>query len=225
MDFIFMLTRDDRTVENGLAVLDEVAESGLGHIGFKDIGADLPTLRNLAARIQELGAVSYLEVVSTGAMESLQSARTAVEIGVDRLLGGTEVEATLDVLVGSGIEYYPFPGFPVGHPTDLAGQPADVSAHCTDFMAKGCAGADLLAYRATDADPLALVRAARGALGAGKLIVAGSIANPGQIADLAAAGVDAFTIGSAIFDGSFSPEREGIAPRIRDVLAACEPAC
>ena len=221
MDFIFMLTRGDRTVGNGLALLDRVAGLGLGHIGFKDIGVDRATLRVLNRRIKAMGAISYLEVVSTSAKACLDSVRAAVEIGVDRLLGGTEVAAALDILNGTGIEYYPFPGFPAGHPTDLRGSAADVAAHCAAFMAQGCAGADLLAYRATEAEPLALVRAARGALGSGRLIVAGSIASVGQIADLAQAGADAFTIGTAVFEDSFAAGAEGVSNQIRAIQAAC----
>ncbi len=45
-----MLTRQDRTVENCLAVLEEIAPLGLTHIGFKDIGVDAQTLHLLNAR-------------------------------------------------------------------------------------------------------------------------------------------------------------------------------
>ena len=72
----------------------------------------------------------------------------------------------------------------------------------------GCGGVDLLAYRATQADPLDLVRAARNAL-------SGAKADRRRQRELRAsrftrlpnAGVDAFTIGSAVFDGSFSPAK------------------
>lgn len=222
MDFIFMLTRGDQTVEDGLLLLDQIGELGLKHIGFKDVGVDRATLRALTERIGKMGAISYLEVVSTSPEDCLNSARTAAEIGIDRLLGGTEVEPTLEILQGTGIEYYPFPGFPEGHPTDLRGSPADVAQHCRAFMDKGCAGADLLAYRATESDPLELVRSARKALGDGLLVVAGSIASEKQIADLEAAGADAFTIGSAIFDGSYSPRKGAVQSQIRDVLADCD---
>ena len=220
MDFIFMLTRQDQTVEDGLDLMGDISSLGLQHIGFKDIGVDGKTLRSLTDAIRAAGATSYLEVVSTTAEDCLNSARVAVDIGVDRLMGGSEVDTILDIVSGSGIEYFPFPGFPRGHPTALGGAPADIADHCRSFMDKGCAGADLLAYRASEADPLDLVGAARGALGDGELIVAGSIQGAGQIADLAAAGVDAFTIGSAIFDGSFSPHKGAIQSRIGDVLAA-----
>jgi hypothetical protein len=221
MDFIFMLTRDDQTVEDALEVLDAIRPLRLRHIGFKDVGVPADALRELNRSIKAQDAISYLEVVSTTPEASLRSARLGLEIGVDRLLGGTDADAALGILQGSGIDYYPFPGFPSGHPTVLGGGPDAVAAHCRAFVAKGCAGVDLLAYRATDAEPLDLVRAARRALGAGTLIVAGSVDQPARIGALAAAGADAFTIGSAVFNGAFSPRKGALLSQLRDVLAAC----
>jgi hypothetical protein len=220
MEFIFMLTRDDQTVEDCIDIIGLIQNSGIRHIGFKDIGVDRATLAALNDRIKGLGAVSYMEVVSTTSESCLASTRTAREIGIDRLLGGTEVEATLEILQGSAIAYYPFPGRPEGHPTRLHGGPGDVAADCERIEALGCAGADLLAYRAVDADPLDLVKAAREAL-SGELIVAGSIDRPEQIHALGAAGVDAFTIGTAAFDGSFSPRKGSLRSQLRDILAVC----
>ncbi len=220
MDFIFMLTRQDRTVSDCLAVVDHVAQLGLRHIGFKDVGAELETLRELHARIRRAGALSYMEVVATSPAAALNSARMAVEIGVDRLLGGTAVAETLAILRGTGIDYFPFPGTPVGHPTKLGGDAAQVRAHAAAFMADGCAGADLLAYRATEAEPLDLVRAARQGLGGGTLICAGAVDSPARIAALREAGCDAFTIGSAAFDGSFSPRKGSLLSQLEDI-AAC----
>jgi hypothetical protein len=221
MDFIFMLTRHDQTVEDCLEVMDAIASLELSHVGFKDVGVDVATLRTLNARIKASGATSYMEVVSTSKEACIHSARVAAEIGVDRLLGGSDVAEILAILDGTGIEYYPFPGHPSGHPTALGGLPGDVAKHCRAFVEAGCAGADLLAYRATDADPLDLVRAARTALGDAPLIVAGSVDSPEQIRALARAGADAFTIGSAIFDGSFTPRKGLITSQLRDALAAC----
>ena len=214
-----MLTLGDRTVENCLEVFDSISDTGLEHVGFKDIGVDRATLAELQGRIKATGAVSYMEVVSTTTEACLDSARIALDLGVDRLLGGFEVAATMALLAGSGIAYYPFPGRPEGHPTRLHGSPAEVAADCARMEQAGCAGADLLAYRAVDAEPLALVEAARAAL-SGELIVAGSIDTPDQIQALAAVGVDAFTIGTAAFEGSFSPGKEGLRAQIEDILAA-----
>ena len=219
VDFIFMLTRADETIVDCLDTWDAIARVGLRHAGFKDVGADIATLVELNRRMQATGVTTYLEVVNTSAEGCLQSSRAAVEIGVDRLMGGTQVDDTLRIIAGSGIEYLPFPGVPVGHPTRLGGDAELVEQQCKEFDSRGCAGVDLLAYRATDAAPLDLVRAARRGT-AGYLVVAGSVSTASQIADLRTAGADAFTIGSAVFDGSFSPDKGHIISQLRDVLDA-----
>jgi hypothetical protein len=88
-------------------------------------------------------------------------------------------------------------------------------------MELGCAGCDALAYRATDADPMDLIRAARKGLGDGYLVNAGSVNTQAQIDDMKAAGCDAFTIGSAAFDGSFSPLKGSLRSQLNDILEAC----
>lgn len=215
-----MLTRSDQTVVDGLEVLDDIRSVGLTHIGFKDVGVAPSVLAALVTRIKEMGATSYMEVVSTTPEACLQSARVARDIGVDRLLGGTQVEPVLEILKGSTTQYLPFPGKPFDHPTKLAGSAADVERDCARFQRLGCAGVDLLAYRATEADPIELVKAARRGLD-GILLVAGAIARPDQIRALAAAGADAFTVGSAAFDGSFAPTFGSLRSQLGAVLDAC----
>ncbi len=215
-----MLTRADRTVPDCLDILARIAPLGLAHIGFKDIGADEPTLRALNAGIKACGAQSYLEVVATSPEAALTSARIAASIGVDHLLGGTQVAETLAILQGTNIKYYPFPGTPIGHPTKLGGDVAQITAHTADFIAQGCAGVDLLAYRALDADPLALTRAARAACGpTGRLICAGGVDSPARIAALRDAGADAFTIGSAAFDNVFAPAKPGLTAQLQEIMS------
>ena len=80
---------------------------------------------------------------------------------------------------------------------------------------------DLLAYRATEADPIELVKAARRGIGDGILLVAGGVKSAAQIHALAAAGADAFTIGSAAFDGSYAPNVGSLRSQLRAVLDAC----
>lgn len=175
MDLIFMLTHEDRTVPGCLEVLEQIAPLGLSHVGFKDVGADRATLTALSGRIAALGATSYLEVVSTDRKGCLAAARAAAELGVHKVMGGTDAGAMLSILRPAGVSLLPFPGRPEGHPTKLGGDPRLVEDHCRAFAAQGCAGADLLAYRATQADPVDLVRAARRGLGQAELVVAGSV--------------------------------------------------
>jgi len=220
MDFIMMLTRSDRTIEDGDTLVDDIIAMGVRHIGFKDVGVPYPVMERIVAKIHAAKAISYLEVVSTTPASVVESLTTAKKLGVQRLLGGTDLNAAKSVL-GDLKGYYPFPGKPVGHPTKLGGSPELVAEHCRTARRQGCGGVDLLAYRATEADPIELVRAARGALDGGLLIVAGSVSTPKQIRDLANAGADAFTIGSAALDGSFSPTKGALSSQIADILAAC----
>ena len=219
MDFIFMLTRQDQTVLDGLEVMKEVRGVGLRHVGFKDVGVDKQTLHALNRAVKDAGATSYMEVVSTSPEAAVHSAKVAAEIGIDRLLGGANAVEIMTAIKGTPVAYYPFPGKPVGHPTKLGGSPKSVADDCRRFLEMGCAGVDLLAYRATDAEPLELVGAARRGTD-GYLVVAGSVSTAHQIADLRHAGADAFTIGSAVFDGSFSPRKGSIASQLRAVLDA-----
>jgi hypothetical protein len=223
MDFIFMLTRDDQTVEDCLEVYEAVQAVPLRHVGFKDVGVDVDTLRRLHDRIKDDGRTTYMEVVSTSRESCLRSAATGAKIGVDRLMGGTQVSEVLELLRGSATGYFPFPGIPSGHPTKLGGTPARIEADTRAMVEAGCAGVDLLAYRATEADPLDLVRAARRATDK-PIVVAGSINSPARIRDIRAAGADLFTIGTAALDGSFSPRFGLLANQLRRILEACQAA-
>jgi hypothetical protein len=223
MDFIFMLTRQDRTVADCLDLVRLILPLGLKHVGFKDVGASPTTLSALSEAIRASGATSYMEVVSTTPETCLASARIAVEIGVDCVMGGTDVAAIQGILRKSKTRFFPFPGYPHGHPTRLAGTLQDIEIHCRDFAAHGCAGADLLAYRATEADPIALIRAAKKGLGEKRLIVAGSIVSKAQIRAIAEAGADAFTIGSAVLDGSYAPDMGSVLSQLGAIQADLEP--
>lgn len=220
MDFIMMLTQNDRTVENAVEMVDTVLDAGVKHVGFKDVGASKATMSEILRRIRKAGATSYLEVVSTSADTIRSSLEAGRALGVDRILGGTDVDAARAVLGNLG-GYFPFPGKPTGHPTRLGGTIALIEEHTRTARLAGCGGVDLLAYRATEADPIDLIHAARRAVGDGYLIVAGSVSSQAQIRALSLAGVDAFTIGSAVIDGSFYPGHPALADQIASVLSAC----
>jgi hypothetical protein len=221
MDFILMLTRNDRTIGSAEQVVEEACELGVQHIGFKDVGVPTATMRSLVQTIRRRGGTSYLEVVSTTYDAITHSLEVGRDVGVDRILGGTELPAAKRIL-GDLSGYFPFPGCPLGHPTRLHGTAQLVAEDTRAARARGCGGVDLLAYRATEAEPLELVRAAREAFPDGLLIVAGSINSTHRIHALREAGVDAFTIGSAIFDGSFSPGRSAFRGQILDIFEACD---
>jgi len=217
-----MLTRNDATVENALDLIEVARELGLRHIGFKDVGAEAATLGRLAAAIRAAGASPWMEVVATTREAELRSVKLGRDLGVDRLMGGVHVEQGLRILEGSATRYLPFAGKPSGHPTRLGGSAAEVEAQCRAFAAMGCAGVDILAYRATGAEPLDLVAACRRAFGGkGSVVVAGSVNSAERVAAVRAAGADAFTVGTAAIDATYAPGAGSLRAQLRAVLADC----
>lgn len=214
-----MLTRNDRTVATAADHLAVAQACGVAHIGFKDIGLPFDRLRALNAAIRAGGATSYLEVVSEDRESEVTSARAAVDIGVDVLLGGTHPEAVLPVIAGSGIRYYPFPGRVTGHPSVLNGPPADIVASAARLAAmEGVHGLDLLAWRyAGDVPPLIaqVCAAARK-----PVVVAGSIESGDRIGAAAWAGAAGFTIGTAALDDAFAGAAPGLENQLRAIQAA-----
>jgi len=223
IEFVFMLTHHDRTVERPLDVLQLVSDCGLRYVGFKDVGVEIPLLTEVCAAAHGFGMQVMLEVVSTSRDDELASIAAAHDIGVDWLLGGTHAADGLALLAqmspGKRPLYCPFPGTVVGHPSVLLGEIADIaaSAHQLTTM-DGVHGLDLLAYRHPTADAAELTSAVvRSA--AGPVIAAGSVASTDQIRVLAAAGAWGFTIGGAIFEGKL-PAGPSVAGQVRAVLAA-----
>lgn len=215
-----MLTRHDRTVEDCLAVMESVAQIGLKHVGFKDVGVDRRVLGALVERIRAAGAASYLELVGTDAASCVDAAGWARDAGVTCVLGGIAAADIGGAVRGSKTEYFPFVGRPQGHPTRLAGTADEVMADCRAQRDAGHPGVDLLAYRAVDAEPLSLLHAAREATD-GRIIVAGDVNSPQRVAAIADAGADAFTVGTAAFDGSFSPRKGALTSQLQDIVSAC----
>jgi hypothetical protein len=215
--FIFMLTHQDRTVPDALAVYRGLAGiPDLRYVGFKDIGASVEQLRELTAAIRADGREVMLEVVSEHAGAELRSIEAARDLGVDWVLGGTHVDAGLDALAGTEIRYCPFPGRVIGHPSLLRGTIEEIASDAAAMTARpGVHGLDLLAYR-HDGNVPALVQAVVAA-STGPVIAAGSVDSRERIETLVQRGVWGFTIGGAIFDGRF-PGAPDVAAQVRCVL-------
>nr|WP_306154322.1 hypothetical protein [Roseovarius sp. MMSF_3281] len=173
---------------------------GVRHIGLKDVGLPLEDLKSLNKAIQAKGATLYLEVVSLDKESEVASARAAVDIGIDVLLGGTRVDDVLPVLSGSGLQYYPFIGELPGHPSALEGTIEEIAASVADLASRdGVHGLDLLAYRSPDQNVPQLIETVCQATGK-PVIVAGSIAGQERIAAVYGAGAAGFTIGTMALD-------------------------
>ena len=217
--FIFMLTRNDRTIADAREVFARIADLPLQFIGFKDIGLPVDGLKALADDIRSNGQQVMLEVVSETAADEINSLRSACRIGVDYVLGGTHAAEATAILAGTGIRYMPFPGRVVGHPSVLCG-PSDAIVASAVRLAgtQGVDGLDLLAYRFSG-DVEALIAAVVQAVEV-PVIAAGSIASQERIRTVAQLGVWGFTVGSAVFANAFKGGEPNLRGQIEAILAA-----
>ncbi len=120
-EFIFMLTRADRTIADAREVYESVSQTGIRHVGCKDLGLPREELGRLLEDIHANGHTSYLEVVSETDEATLQSARVAAQLRPDYLIGGTLIEPVQEILGGSGVRFFPYIGKVVDHPCLLRG--------------------------------------------------------------------------------------------------------
>lgn len=216
-EFIFMLTRDDRTIADAREVYASIARIGVTHVGCKDVGLPRKELGALLEDIRSHGHTSYLEVVSETEEATLQSARVAAEIRPDCLIGGTLIEPVQTIIAGTGIRFFPYVGRVIGHPCLLRGEIEEIVDDARRAEELGVDGINLLAYR-YDRDVDALVEAVVTAVSV-PVIAAGSVDSVQRIQTLTDRGVWAFTIGTAALDGEFV-EGAPLEAQLRTVIDA-----
>ncbi|MEO1331610.1 MAG: methylglyoxal synthase [Pseudomonadota bacterium] len=217
-NFILMLTAQDRTIPDARARLEEALEGGARHIGFKDVGLPFEELKALADAIRAAGGRSYLEVVSLDAARELASARAAVSLDVDCLLGGTRAAEVTQITRDHPVRYYPFPGRISGHPSVLEGSAEEIAESARTLAElEHVHGLDLLAYRASGDVEAMMARVC--AAVAKPVIVAGSIDREARVVACAEAGAAGFTVGTAALDGAFPADGERFADQVRSILA------
>jgi hypothetical protein len=202
-EFIFMLTRDDVTLPDARDVYASIKDSGVTHVGCKDVGLPQDELKAFMADIRANGHTSYLEVVAETDEQTLESARVAAAVRPDYCIGGTLIAEIQQILAGTGVKFMPYVGKIVGHPCLLRGTIDEIVADTKAAAARGVDGINLLAYR-YDGDVDALVEAVVGATDL-PVICAGSVDSAERIRALAGRGVWAFTIGTAALDGVLVP--------------------
>jgi hypothetical protein len=201
--FVFMLTRNDRTIPEAQSLLPAVRASGVKDVGAKDVGLPFEALSELYEELRIAGCQTYLEVVTEPVEAMVESARRAVELRADYVIGGTEVRRLALVLSGSGIKYFPYVGTVIDHPCLLRGTVAEIVADAMAAEAAGVDGINLLAYR-YDGDVASLIERVVRAVRI-PVLCAGSVDSAQQIALLRELGVWGFTVGTAVLEGAFVP--------------------
>ena len=127
------------------------AVGAIGDTGFYQIIMMwlLPFLigKELHAMMKKDGRTTFLEVVSASEKDTVQSTKVALELGVDYLIGGTYIDATLPLIKNKKIKYFPYVGKIVDHPCKLRGSIEEIVNDTKKVKEKGIPGINLLAYR------------------------------------------------------------------------------
>ncbi len=216
-DFIFMLTHHDKTVKNCIEIFEEIKHLKFKYIGFKDIGVPKEKLINLGKRIKDSGKELFLEVVSLNEEDEVRSAKVAVELNVDYLMGGTRVNVVSEIIKPTKIKYLPFPGKIVGHPSVLDGTIDEITKSAIDLSSnKYVYGLDLLSYR-FKGNVEELIKSVVNKTKV-PIVSAGSIDSEEKIKIVSALGVWAFTVGSAAFEKKFANGSSKIVDQLEDIL-------
>ena len=219
--FVFMLTRDDMTVPHARTLLPAIRAAGVRDVGGKDVGLSLDELGELYDDLRAAGCTTFLEVVAESPKAMIQSARTALIVRPDYLVGGTQVEQMATVIAGSGIRFFPYVGRIVGHPCLLRGSLDEIVEDACRVAAGGVDGINLLAYR-WDGDATALAAAVIDAVDI-PVLCAGSIDSGERIRAMRDVGAWGFTVGTAVLDGAFV-SGGSVDDQLRRVLLLAEGA-
>lgn len=218
-EFIFMLTHHDVTVPNAIKVFEEIKGTGLRFIGCKDIGLPVSELEDLFKRIKKNRMTSFLEVVCNNEKDHFAGIDKAIRIKADYIIGGMPrfAKKTFEYLKERKVhaKFFPYAGRVVGHPCILEGTIDNVIDDALKFEKMGADGINLLLYRFTD-DVTELLNQTVTALRM-PLIVAGNVDSFKTIEPLIEKNVFAFTIGGAVFERKFVPNK-GTTEQIKTIL-------
>lgn len=210
---IAMLTNDDRTVENALAVFEENKHARTRCWGFKDIGIDTEAAAGLVAAMKAAGKTTFLEPLLEDEENCVKNANFAVKCGFDCVLGMVYNQKAADILREAGVEYLPTCGRREGLPRMLYGTPEEIIADAERLThSRDMKGVCLSVYRYVDGDPEQMALALREKM-VGKMIVSGGINSFSRLDFVKSLQPWGFTIGSALFTQRFGA-RKSIAEQL-----------
>lgn len=204
-EIIVMLTHNDVTVDNARDVFRESADLPVQYWGFKDAGMTPQEMEQLAGDLKDAGKIPVLEVVSFDEKELVEASELAIACGMEYFTGSFFSAAVAKRVKEAGLRYFPFCGDVGGSPIALRGTPQSIAQHAQEIRDQGADGVDLVAYRYTEGDPVALAQSVADNLGHDNVIVAGSINSLERIERMHHIKPFAYTMGGALFEGVFAP--------------------
>ena len=216
-ELVVMLTYDDFTVKNAYDIFDKCKDSKAEYWGFKEEPLPLEEMKRIFSYMKQCGKTTLLEVVAYTEEECLNGAKTALECGVDFLVGTIFYDSVNDFCKQHKLKYMPFVGKIKDRPSVLEGDIDCMINEAKEYISKGAYGIDLLGYRYTGNSVelndrfVAEVNA--------PVCLAGSVNSYERLDEVIKTSPWSFTIGSAFFDNKFG---EGFCEQINKVCEYVE---
>lgn len=202
---IVMLTHHDVTVPDAREIFRASADLPVQFWGFKDVGLPKSEMEKLVGEFREAGKTPVLEVVRFDEKDLREAAALAADCGIEYFTGGGFSEGVLARVRKAGMKYFPFCGQVGGSPIKLTGTAQSVVDDAVRIREQEADGVDLVAYRYTGGDPIALAKDVVRQLGQENVILAGSVNTVERIRQMHEIGPLGYTMGGALFESSFQP--------------------
>lgn len=204
---VVMLTHHDKTHPEACDIFEACKDLPVQHWGFKNVDQPMGLMKETAAAMKAAGKTTYLEVVTYDEESCLAGAQTAIDCGIDCLMGTLYFESVHKKLEEAGVTYMPFVGKVSGSPSILEGTNEEIIAEAKALKEKGIQGFDILAYRhVVDGEKLATEFCKELNPAETKICIAGSISSYERIDKMFEIGPWGFTMGSALFEKKFVKE-------------------
>ncbi len=203
---IAMLTHNDKTIPDAQEVFEKNKQTKALCWGFKDIGIDVESSKQLVAKMKQAGKMTFLEPLVETEEECIAAAELAVLCKFEYLVGMAFYEKAADILKAGGVKYFPTCGKRAGLPRMLYGTVESIIADAKRILDYGVDGICLSVYRYKDGSPEDMAHEFVKQVNA-PLIIAGGINNETRLDFVKALNPWGFTLGSALFTDDFGAER------------------
>lgn len=215
-NLIVMLTHNDKTVLNAHEIFEQCKNSKAEFWGFKEEPLPLDEMKKLYKYMKSLGKTTFLEVIAYDEENGLKGAKTALECGVDILMGTVFYDSINQFCKINNLKYMPFVGQVSQRPSILEGDINDMILETNSYIKKGAYGIDLLGYRYTG-NPIELNKKFVNNVNA-PVCIAGSINSYKRLDEIKNANPWAYTIGGAFFENKFGKDFEMQINKVCDYM-------
>ncbi len=215
-NLIVMLTHNDKTVLNAHEIFEQCKNSKAEFWGFKEEPLPLDKMKKLYKYMKSLGKTTFLEVIAYDEENGLKGAKTALECGVDILMGTVFYDSINQFCKNNNLKYMPFVGQVSQRPSILEGDIDDMIVEANNYIEKGAYGIDILGYRYTG-NPVELNTKFVANVNA-PVCIAGSINSCKRLDEIKNANPWAYTIGGAFFENKFGKDFEKQINKVCDYM-------